>query len=156
MNWGVVLTCMCVVAYTVQIVYTGEVSEQIGAGRLTLGSFVVTGLTAWVAVLIMEPAAIPVALKSAAASASFWKYFALLVLAATIGAMLLMNLYQRYVRPSEAAVIYTSEPLFAGAFALIFIGWSELPDTAGLIGAALMIGANLVVALKSRAGRQNS
>ena len=64
--------------------------------------------------------------------------------------MVLMNIFQRYLRPTEAAVVYTSEPVFAAIFAVLFIGMTELPGLLGLLGAALMLGANLLVALKPR------
>ena len=67
---------------------------------------------------------------------------------------MMMNTFQRYIRPSEAAIVYTTEPLFAGAFAVLFIGLQELPRGWGLVGAALMVAANLLVVLKSGDGRE--
>jgi drug/metabolite transporter (DMT)-like permease len=150
LNWGVLLTCLCVLAFTLQIVYTGESSEKLGAGPLTVGTFAFTALCAWGVSLISVPGSIPGALRAAAASRSFWLHFSILLLCATIVAMVMMNAFQRYVRPSEAAVIYTAEPVFAAFFAVLFIGWRELPGRWGLLGAAVMLCANLVVALKKR------
>ncbi len=153
LNWGVGLTALCVLAFSLQIVYTGETSLRIGAAPLTLGSFAFTAACGWIVALVVAPASIPGSLLAATARPSFWVYFAILLFCATIGAMVLMNAYQRYLRPSEAAVIYTTEPVFAAAFAVALIGRSELPDAWGFLGAALMLGANLVVALKKRGSR---
>ncbi len=150
LSWGVALTCLCVVAFTFQIVYTGESSEKLGAAPLTVGSFAFTAICAWGVALVMSPRSIPGALHAAAANSEFWIYFAILLACATIGAMILMNAYQRYIRPSEAAVVYTTEPVFAALFAFWFIGAKEVPGTLGIVGAGLMLGANLVVALKKR------
>jgi drug/metabolite transporter (DMT)-like permease len=156
LNWGVVLTCLCVMAFTVQIVYTGESSEKLGAGPLTAGSFAFTALCAWGASLVSAPASIPGALLAATCSGAFWIHFPILLLCATIVAMVLMNAFQRYVRPSEAAVLYTAEPVFAAFFAVLFIGWKEFPGGWGLLGAGVMLCANLVVALKKRARPKES
>jgi len=150
LSWGVALTCLCVVAFTLQIVYTGESSRRLGAARLTTGSFALTAVCAWAVALAMAPRSIPGALRAAAASGQFWLHFAIVLICATIGAMVLMNAFQRYIRPSEAAVVYTSEPVFAAVFAFLFIGAAEIPGSLGLFGAALMLAANLVVALKRR------
>jgi drug/metabolite transporter (DMT)-like permease len=154
LSWGVLLTCLCVVAFTLQIVYTGESSEKLGAASLTVGSFAFTAVCAWAVALVMAPGSIPGALTAAAGSGRFWFYFAILLVCATIGAMVLMNAFQRYIRPSEAAVVYTSEPVFAAIFAFLFIGAKEIPGTLGLVGAGMMLLANLVVALKKRSRQE--
>jgi drug/metabolite transporter (DMT)-like permease len=156
LSWGVLLTAFCVIAFTLQIIFTGESSRKIGAAPLTVGSFAFTALCAWITAAVMAPGSIPGALRAAAGSAEFWLYFSILVSCATIGAMVLMNAYQKYVRPSEAAVIYTSEPVFAALFAWWFIGATEIPGTLGLVGAGIMLLANLVVALKRRGPRTDS
>lgn len=148
-GWGEMLTLIGTFAFTLQIVYTGRSSEKLGAPRLTLGSFVVIGAFSWVAAFLLSPGSVVSAVSGAAASPRFWMYFALLLFGATIGATLLMNVFQRYIRPSEAAIVYTTEPLFASAFGVLFIGSQEIPNGWGLVGAGLMIAANLLVAMKS-------
>jgi drug/metabolite transporter (DMT)-like permease len=151
LNRGVLLTGLCVVAFGLQIVFTGRSSEQIGPGPLTAGSFATAALAAWAAVLVCQPAGVPGALAGAACSGRFWLHFALIVVCATVGAMVLMNTFQRALRPTEAGVIYTSEPVFAGLFAVLMLGWErEMPSVTGLAGAALLLAANLVVALRAR------
>lgn len=151
-GWGETLTLICTFAFTLQIIYTGQSSEKLGAPRLTLGTFVIVAAAGWIAALVLSPGSVVGALGGLAVSARFWLFFVLILLGATIGASLLMNAFQRYIRPSEAAIVYTTEPLFSGAFAVLFIGMQELPSGWGLVGAGLMIAANLVVVMKAGGG----
>lgn len=148
-GWGEVLTLIGTFAFTVQIVYTGRSSEKLGAPRLTLGSFAIMAVCGWIVALVLSPGSVVPALGGLAVSPRFWMYFALLLFGCTIAASLLMNGFQRYIRPSEASIVYTAEPLFAGVFAVVFIGTHEIPNSWGLAGAALMIAANLLVASKT-------
>lgn len=145
---GEILTFLCVLAYTIQIVYTGAAADRLGPGPLTAYSFAIIAAAAWILSALMAPTGLLPALSAAAADGRFWQFLLLVLLLATLGAQILMNSFQRFVRPSEAAVVYTSEPVFAGLFAVLFIGWSEFPGRLGILGAVLMLAANLVVAAK--------
>ena len=147
---GELLTFICVLIFTVQIIYTGQSAERLGAARLTSGSFAFTAVCAWGATLVMAPGSVTGAVAAAAVSGKFWGCFTIIVVCATLAAMILVNVFQRYVRPSEAAVVYTSEPLFASLFALLIIGKSEMLGAWGLVGAGAMLAANLIVALRPR------
>lgn len=151
-GWGEILTLVCTIAFTLQIVYTGRSSEKLGTARLTFGSFAILAVCGWVAALVMAPGSVVQAMSGLAVSWQFWIFFAVILFGATIGAQLLMNGFQRYVRPSEASIVYTTEPLFAAAFALILIGTDEFPRGWGLLGAGLMIAANVLVALQPSDG----
>ncbi|HOX08745.1 MAG TPA: DMT family transporter [Planctomycetota bacterium] len=145
---GEVLTLICVVAFSFQVLWTGEATERMGAAQLTVGTFAFTGLASWLCVLAVWPREVPGALAAAAASWTFWALFAVIVLGATIGAMVLMNVFQRHVRPTEAAVIYTTEPVFAGVFAWTLRPKEEALGPAGFIGAGLMLVADLLAAVR--------
>ena len=147
---GEVLTLIGVLAFTLQIVHTGRSAETLGAPRLTMGSFAIAACAGWAAAAVLSPGSIGAAISGLAVSPRFWTYFAITLFGATIGAMLLMNTFQRFVRPSEAAIVYTTEPLFATAFGILFIGRGEVPNAWGMAGAALTIAANLLVALKPK------
>ncbi|MEI6808417.1 MAG: DMT family transporter [bacterium] len=150
-GWGEILTLVCTLAFTLQIIYTGRGSEKLGAARLTYGSFVILAACGWVAALLISPGSILPAISGATQNWHFLLFFVLILFGATIGAQLLMNGFQRYVRPSEASIIYTTEPLFAAVFALILIGLDELPRGLGMAGAGMMIAANVLVALQPSA-----
>jgi len=145
---GEVLTIICAVAFSFQVLWTGESSEHLGSGRLTMGTFIVVALVSWTILLVAWPAQVPRALWAAALSWKFWGCFAVIVLLATIGAMVLMNVFQRSLRPSEAAVIYTTEPVFAGVFAWLLRGKDEALGLFGLLGGALLIAADLLAAVR--------
>lgn len=147
------LTLICAAAFALQVLWTGEAADRMGAAGLTVGTFAVTALVSWAAVLVPWAQQVPGALLAAAASAQFLWMFAVIVFLATIGAMALMNAYQRYIRPSEAAVIYTSEPVFAAGFAYALIGPSEVLSRWGLLGAALLLAADLLAGVRFRRKR---
>ncbi|MDD4891654.1 MAG: DMT family transporter [Phycisphaerae bacterium] len=145
---GEILTLVCVVAYSFQVLWTGQAAERLGPAVLTFGSFLVLSAISWIALLICWPAQIAGAVTAAVHSWEFLRLFALLVLGATVGAMALMNAFQQYLRPTEAGVIYTTEPVFAAIFARIVRGDREALGLWGLIGAALMLVADLLAAIQ--------
>jgi len=53
---------------------------------------------------------------------------------------------QRYISPSRAAIIFTTEPVFAGIFSYIFLG--EGMSLTGLVGAILILSAMLLSAFE--------
>ena len=145
---GEILTLICVVAFSFQVLWTGEATERMGAAQLTVGTFAFTGLASWACVLAAWPGQVPGALAAAAVSWQFWLLFAVIVVGATIGAMVLMNVFQRHVRPTEAAVVYTSEPVFAGIFAWALRPKQESLGILGFVGAGLMLLADLLAAVR--------
>ncbi len=74
---------------------------------------------------------------------------------ATIGAMALMNTFQRYLRPTEAGIIYTTEPVFAAFFAWLVLGQSEALNEWGFLGAALMLVADVLAAVQFGGSKQS-
>ena len=147
-NLGVVLTALCTLAFSFQIICTGRASRRVGAGPITTASFAAAAALGWAAALALGgPVAVGEALRAVAANPLFWKHAVILVLGATIGAMVLMNVFQERVSSSEAAVIYTAEPVFAMIFAVAILGLPEVPSAVGWIGVALILAANLIVAL---------
>lgn len=158
-GWGEGFTLLGTFAFALQIVCTGRSSEELGAARLTFGSFVVVAVCAWVSALAVAPGSVVPAVAGAIRSDRFGAYFLLLLLGATIGASIMMNTFQRFMRPSEAAIVYTTEPLFASVFAIMLIGSREILNGWGVLGAALMVSANLLVAerpFKEKRGRVGS
>lgn len=87
-------------------------------------------------------------------------YLAVTTLLPTLGSFLLMNRFQPRVTPSEAGVIYATEPVFASAFAMFTPAWlsslsniayaNERADSRLLLGGTLVVGANLLLSLGAR------
>jgi len=97
-----------------------------------------------------------------AAGASPTAMFLVLLLAVlcTVGAYLLMNIYQRRISATEAGLIYTTEPLFTGIYVLFLpallgtmVG-ARYPNESltipMLLGAGLIIAANLAMQWKRK------
>jgi drug/metabolite transporter (DMT)-like permease len=90
---------------------------------------------------------------------------AIMTLLPTLGSFLLMNRFQREVTPTEAGVIYATEPVFASAFAMFAPGGlslvsgiayaNERADSRLVLGGALVVGANLLLSL-GRAGERTA
>ena len=78
----------------------------------------------------------------------------------TLGSFLLANRFQPNVTPSEAGVVYATEPVFASAFAMFAPEWlsslsniayaNERADSRLVLGGALVVGANLLLSLGAR------
>lgn len=113
-NWGDVLTLGCAVAFSVHVILVGRYANQVDAGAfLAVQLAVVAGLSA-----IM-------------ASAEGWPFrptpglaWAVVITAAlpTAAAFALMIWAQRFVAPSRAALLFTTEPVFAVAASYAWLG----------------------------------
>lgn len=100
----------------------------------------------------------PTAMLTASGSLPAAAMLTSLAVFCTIGAFLLMNTYQRYVPASEAGLIYTSEPVFASAYALflpaLLAGWAGISyaneefTPALLWGGGAILAANIWMQLK--------
>lgn len=69
---------------------------------------------------------------------------------ASVVCILLMNLYQRRVSPTRAAVIYLTEPVFAAIFAVLFVG--EPMTLPKIAGGSVILAGNLLCEILARRG----
>lgn len=67
---------------------------------------------------------------------SSWIGIAILAIVCTSGAYIAQNILQRYVSASKTAIIYSTEPIFAGAFGVVF--WNETMSIMAILGALLI------------------
>ena len=105
----------------------------------------------------------PGAMLTAGASGQGLLLVASLSLFCTVGAFLLMNTWQRKVSATEAGLIYTTEPVFAAAYALFlpailasFIGHPYPNETLTrelLLGGSLILLANIGMQWKRKPHR---
>jgi drug/metabolite transporter (DMT)-like permease len=116
--------------------------------RITVGQFFVAGLISLGACVFVEGGH-RIMLSTEMARLVFSRdvviNLALLIVVPTIGAYGLLNYFQPRIDATRAALIYMVEPIFASAFAWYMTGRGL--ETSGLIGAALILIANLVVEL---------
>ena len=116
--------------------------------RLTAGQFFVAGFIALAACVFVEGGhriMFSPQIATLVFSRDVVVNLALLVVVPTVGAYGLLNYFQPRVDATRAALIYMVEPIFASAFAWYMTGRGL--EKAGLIGAALILIANLVVEL---------
>ena len=140
-NFGDFLTLLCAIAYAIQVVLVAKYSRMYNPNTLTIielafvflfsiGGWGIEGFSIhWNLLMIFGVA--------------FTGIFA------TALAILVQTHAQRVLLSSHAAIIYTTEPVFAGIFSYLFLG--ESLNAKGFIGAALILLGMLLVALdKSR------
>ena len=130
-NWGDILTFGCAMGFAVHIIFQGYyVKKNVRILHFFLvQAWVVVGLS-FINSLIFEPIF------------AIWSprlISALLVtgIAATFIAILLMIWAQQILNPSETAIIFSLEPVFATVFAIIFAG--EILGLWGYIGGGLIV-----------------
>ena len=131
MNWGDILTFGCALGFAVHIIFQGYyVKKKVRILPFFLvQAWVVVGLS-FINSLLFEPIF------------AIWSprlISALLVtgIAATFIAILLMIWAQQILNPSETAIIFSLEPVFATVFAIIFAG--EILGLWGYIGGGLIV-----------------
>jgi len=131
MNWGDILTFGCALGFAVHIIFQGYyVKKNVRVLPFFLvQAWVVVGLS-FINSLLFEPIF------------AIWSprlISALLVtgIAATFIAILLMIWAQQILNPSETAIIFSLEPVFATVFAIIFAG--EILGLWGYIGGGLIV-----------------
>ena len=85
----------------------------------------------------------------AGASPTSFMLLSVLVAFCSIGAFTIMNTWQRHVPPVRAGLVYTSEPVFAAAYALFLPGlmtsWLSLEYANEQLTSSLVVGGILVV-----------
>ena len=131
MNWGDILTFGCALGFAAHIIFQGYyVKKNVRVLPFFLvQAWVVVGLS-FINSLLFEPIF------------AIWSprlISALLVtgIAATFIAILLMIWAQQILNPSETAIIFSLEPVFATVFAIIFAG--EILGLWGYIGGGLIV-----------------
>ncbi|OYT60746.1 EamA family transporter [Euryarchaeota archaeon ex4484_178] len=137
MNFGDFLTLLCAISYAIQVVLVAKYSRMYNPTSLTIIelAFVFllsTGGWAWEGFYYQMN--------------SFMLFGVIFTgVFATALAILAQTHAQRVIPSSHAAVIYTTEPVFAGIFSYLLLG--ETLGTNGIIGAALILFGMLLVAL---------
>lgn len=115
-----------------------------------------------IAVLMLPVAAVtapePVMLLTAGASWASLVLVAVLALFCSVGAYLLMNIWQPRISATEAGLIYTTEPVFTALYVLSLPAWigalagidypNERLTMAMTVGGGLILAANLLMQLK--------
>jgi len=149
-NRGDFETLLCAIACGGQIVFTARCSRRSNPWIL---AFVQVGVSAILSLLIT--ACLPGAngfVWAPLARAEVWMAIAYQAILATAAAFFLMMLFQAHLGATEAAIIYSIEPVFSALLAMS--GWIPgIKDSLGplqLLGGAIILGAMFLAELGPR------
>jgi drug/metabolite transporter (DMT)-like permease len=147
-GWGELFGLFASILFSIYILAVNALTPLDDPIRLTAGQFFVAGFISLFTCLFVKGGEQVMLSRQAVtlvlAKNVVWS-FSLLVIFATLGAYGILNRFQPRVDATRAALIYMVEPVFASAFAWWMTGRGL--QRAGLIGAALILLANLVVEL---------
>lgn len=131
--------------WALHVLMVGRWADRMGAPFLVAcGQFAVCGLLSLGTAFALEP------VNAHGLGAALWPILYTGVLSVGI-AFTAQVVAQRYAHAADAAIILSSETLFAAAFGYALLG--ERLDDAGLLGCALMLGCILAVQLAPLVGR---
>jgi drug/metabolite transporter (DMT)-like permease len=127
------------VPWAVHVLMVGRWADRMGAPFLVAcGQFTVCGVLSLIAAAATEP------VQATGLVAAFWPIVYTGVLSVGVG-FTAQVVAQRHAPAADAAIILSSETLFAAAFGYALLG--ERLNAAGLAGCLLMLGCILVVQL---------
>ena len=141
-GFGEALTVVCAVFFALHIIYTQKITQAMDPVGVTQTSFAVVALGAVLMTLLL----------GGGRSMAEWDFVLddgvlLPVLCLGIGGsffcLLLLNMYQRYLHPIQAAIIYAFEPVWATMYGLglDLVDWSPWI----LVGGGALFLGNIVV-----------
>ncbi len=131
---GEILTVMCAIFFALHIIYTDKITKQLNPIAVTSTSFLVVvlgafiiGLTASSDIRVLE---------------SVWQEGVIIPLLClgifgSLACILLLNLLQRHLNPTHAAIIYSFEPVWATLY-----GWQQ-----GLVEIKIWLAMGLLLLL---------
>jgi len=141
-GWGEILTVICALFFALHIVYTQKVTQALDPISVTSTSFLAVVIGAFVLTILFTDISNP----------EFWSMLIsdgviIPLLCLGIGGsffcLLMLNYYQRYLHPVQAAIIYAFEPVWATVYGLGLglVNWSWWI----IIGGGALLLGNLMV-----------
>ncbi|MCL6451943.1 MAG: DMT family transporter [Acetobacteraceae bacterium] len=141
---GDLLVALCALAFALQILFVGRVAARCHPFPLALGqTLTVTVLCGLAAIGLERPLWGP-------PSPQAWAALGVTAVLATFLALVVQGAAQRVATPTEAALVFSTEPVFAAVFAWAYSG--EALGPVGLVGAAFILAGTLIPELAP--GRQ--
>ena len=153
LTWGVgeILTVVCAVFFALHIIFTQRITQEVDPVGVTLTSFVVVA-TGSIALLFLAGGGQSISQWSIVFKDGVFLQVLCLGIGGSFFCLLLLNLYQRYLNPIQAAIIYALEPVWATIYGLS-LGLDEWTGWILLGGGALFFG-NIVVEIFTNAGEE--
>jgi drug/metabolite transporter (DMT)-like permease len=140
---GEILGIGCSILFSVHIVLINHLLKHDAPERMVGGMMLITGLATTMITLLLEPAARSPRVLLLPFAPPQLLSFSLIVVVSTLLAFGLMIFFQPRVEPTRAALIYLTEPVFAAAYAWIFVG--DALSAKQIAGAGLIIVANSLI-----------
>jgi drug/metabolite transporter (DMT)-like permease len=155
---GDTLTVISTFFFSVQILSIDHFSQNLNPATFTYGMFACITACAWLIFFLCrfyQPAVLPWNdYWLLASKPGFWSLIGLLSIFPSLLAFSWMNTYQPQVTAVQATVIYTLEPVFVTAWALVLPGWfhrlfalpmhQESLTLPMLLGGLLILSANVL------------
>tara|TARA_Y100000766_G_scaffold17647_1_gene12464 strand:+ start:22248 stop:23246 length:999 start_codon:yes stop_codon:yes gene_type:complete len=150
LTWGIgeILTVICAVFFALHIIYTQKITQQIEPIGVTQTSFLVITIGSIFLLLAIGGGRTQAPWDMVFKDGVFLQVLCL-GLGGSLFCLLLLNLYQRYLHPIQAAIIYALEPVWATMYGL-GLGLDEWSFWILLGGGSLFFG-NIVVEIFSSA-----
>ncbi len=167
---GDTLTTLSAFFFSIQVLLVDRFGQRYDSIGLTPSMFATTAILGLVVFAVVQPS-VPEAATSAGWIALLVqpRFFGLIIFLSIFASLLAfawMNKYQPYVTASQAAVIYTLEPLFASTWAMILPGMlsaycvvayaNESLTIPLVIGGCLVMLANVVALWPARTNLENT
>ena len=152
---GEMLGLGCAVVFSAHMIALGEVGRRDSPWHMAAGQFLSVGLGSGAVCLFVSQGATPLTLPAQWAlliGTDLWIDVILLVVMSTMAAFGLMFYFQPRLDPTRAALIYLAEPVFAALYAYLAVG--RALSTIALLGASLILAANVLVEILARRPRR--
>ena len=143
-EWGIgeVLTVICAVLFALHIIFTQRITLIRDPIGISTTSFTIVTILSILMVFLLGDGGDTKQWTLVASDGVLWPVL-LLGLGGTFFCLLLLNLYQRYLHPVQAAIIYALEPVWATAIGLS-LGMVDWTFWIAVGGGSLFIG-NIIV-----------
>ena len=153
LTWGLgeVLTVICAVFFALHIIFTQKITQEVDPIGVTLTSFIVVALGS-IVLLIFAGGGRSLEQWSMVFKDGVFLQVLCLGIGGSFFCLLLLNIYQRYLNPIQAAIIYALEPVWATMYGLS-LGLDEWTGWILLGGGALFVG-NIVVEIFTNADEE--
>ncbi|PAB58710.1 DMT family transporter [Anaeromicrobium sediminis] len=127
---GDILTLICAFGFASHIVSVSTYAPRVNPINLTIVQLLVVAVLSLIASFIVGTPIIP-------QGTYVWSRILFLAIVCTSGAFLIQNVAQKNTNATHAALILSSEPLFAAIFAFIILG--EILPFRGFVGGILIL-----------------
>jgi drug/metabolite transporter (DMT)-like permease len=147
---GDFLVLICAFLYAIYIILNDKYVHLVDVYLYSLMQILVICILCFGSSLIIQESFNILSMKF-----SFWTIMLYMGLMVTTGTFIFQNWSQQYQGPTQTAIIFALEPVFAVLFASFIIG-NETMTLLGWVGCGLIFIAILIVVLKSQGNNNNN